>query len=85
MLRRLYKYKGVEIIEDICALLCAHASKYPTKYSDSIFCYLEGKRSLIIFDTHANLKYRYGNEQFWAEGYYVSTVELNETIIKKFI
>ena len=36
--------------------------------------YLKGKSSLIIFDRHANLKYKYGNLRFWCRGYYVDTV-----------
>ena len=47
--------------------------------------YLKGKSPLMIFDMHSNLKYRYGNRKFWAEGYYVSTVGLNESTIRKFI
>ena len=47
--------------------------------------YLKGKSSLTIFDKHANLKYRFGNRKFWAEGYYVSTVGLNEATIRKYI
>ena len=39
----------------------------------------------MIFDKHANLKYKFGNCHFWAEGYYVSTVGLNEETIKKYI
>ena len=56
------------------------------KYSVSeIVGYLKGKSSLMIFDRHANLKYKYGNRHFWAEGYYVSTVGLNEATIKEYI
>jgi len=40
---------------------------------------------LMMFDKHANLKYKFGNRHFWAEGYYVSTVGLNESTIKKYI
>ena len=47
--------------------------------------YLNGKSSLMIFDKHANLKYKFGNRKFWAEGYYVSTVGLNEATIQKYI
>ncbi len=47
--------------------------------------YLKGKSALMIFDKHANLKYKLGNRHFWAEGYYVSTVGLNEETIKKYI
>ena len=39
----------------------------------------------MIFDNHANLKYKFGNRRFWAEGYYVSTVGLNETTIVKYV
>ena len=39
----------------------------------------------MIFDRHANLKYKYGNRHFWAKGYYVSTVGLNQATIKKYI
>ena len=58
----------------------------PPKYSVSQFMgYLKGKSSLMIFDRHANLKYKFGNRHFWAEGYYVSTVGLNEATIRKYI
>ena len=58
----------------------------PPKMSVSSFMgYLKGKSALMIFDYHANLKYKYGNGRFWAEGYYVSTVGLNEATIKKYI
>lgn len=58
----------------------------PPKYSVSQFMgYLKGKSSLMIFDRHANLKYKFGNCHFWAEGYYVSTVGLNKTTIRKYI
>jgi putative transposase len=47
--------------------------------------YLKGKSALMMFDRHANLKYKFGNRHFWAEGYYVSTVGMNEATIKKYI
>ena len=47
--------------------------------------YLKGKNTLMMFYKHANLKYKFGNRHFWAEGYYVSTVGLNEATIKKYI
>ena len=51
----------------------------PPKLSVSSFMgYLKGKSALMIFDRHANLKYKYGNRHFWVEGYYVSTVGLND-------
>ena len=46
----------------------------PPKYNVSeIAGYLKGKSSLIIFDRHANLKYKYGNRMFWCRGYDVDT------------
>ena len=81
------KYKGVEIIEG--HLMPDHIHmlvSIPPKYSISQFMgYLKGKSALMIYDKHANLKYKYGNRHFWAEGYYVSTVGLNEATIKKYI
>lgn len=47
--------------------------------------YLKGKSALMMFDKHANLKYKFGNRHFWAEGYYVSMVGFNEATIKKYI
>ena len=47
--------------------------------------YLKGKSALMMFDKHANLKYKFGNRDFWAEGYYVRTVRLNEATIRKYI
>ena len=56
----------------------------PPKYSISSFMwYFKGKSSLMIFDMHANLKYKYGNRKFQEEGYYVSTVGLSESTIRK--
>jgi putative transposase len=58
----------------------------PPKYSvSSVMGYLKGKSALMIFDRHANLKYKFGNRHFWCEGYYVSTVGLNEETIRKYI
>lgn len=47
--------------------------------------YLKDKSALMIFENHANLKYKYGQKTFWARGYYVSTVRLNKNVIKKYI
>ena len=86
-LRRLCEYKGVEIIEaNACVEHIHMLVKIPPKISVSSFMgYLKGKSALMIFDNHANLKYKYGNRHFWAEGYYVSTVGLNKATIKKYI
>ena len=80
--KKLCKYKGVEIIEDHVHILVS----IPPKMSVSSFMgYLKGKSAMMIFEYHANLKYKYGNRHFWAEGYYVSTVGLNEATIRKYI
>ena len=58
----------------------------PPKTRVSYFMgYLKGKSSLMMFDRHANLKYKFGNRHFWAEGYYVSTVGLNDATVRKYI
>ncbi|HFI0578913.1 TPA: IS200/IS605 family transposase [Streptococcus suis] len=58
----------------------------PPKMSVSSFMgYLKGKSSLMIFDKHANLKYRYGNRKFWCRGYYVDTVGRNQKVIAEYI
>ncbi|EFU41594.1 IS605/IS200-like transposase [Paenibacillus vortex V453] len=58
----------------------------PPKLSASEFMgYLKGKSSLMIFDKFANLKYRYGNRQFWCRGYYVYTVGRNKKVITEYI
>ena len=58
----------------------------PPKYSVSqIMGYLKGKSVMMIFERHANLKYKFGNRHFWAEGYYVSTVGLNTATIQKYV
>ena len=87
ILRTLCRYKGVEIIEG--HLMSDHVHMLvmiPPKESVSKFMgYLKGKSALMIFDRHANLKYKYGNRHFWAEGYYVSTVGLNDATVAKYI
>ena len=87
ILRKLCEQKGVEIIQaEACPDHIHMLISIPPKYSVAqIMGYLKGKSSLMIFDRHANLKYKFGNRHFWAEGYYVSTVGLNEATIKKYI
>lgn len=87
ILKQLCSYKGVEILEG--HLMPDHVHmlvSIPPKISVSSFMgYLKGKSALMMFDRHANLKYKFGNRHFWSEGYYVSTVGLNEATIKKYI
>ena len=76
ILRKLCTWKGVEIVEAELSPDHVHMLvKIPPKYSVSQFMgYLKGKSTLMIFDKHANLKYKYGRRQFWCDGYYVDTV-----------
>ena len=87
ILSTLCKRKGVEIIEAECCPDHIHMLvRIPPNISVSSFMgYLKGKSSLMIFDRHANLKYKYGNRHFWSEGYYVSTVGLNNQTVAKYI
>jgi putative transposase len=87
ILRKLCDEKGVEIIEaEACPDHIHMLVSIPPKYSISSFMgYLKGKSSLMIFDRHANLKYKYGNRTFWARGYYVDTVGRNKEQIEKYI
>ena len=87
IIRQLCQYKGVEIME-------AHAMpdhihmlvRIPPKIAVSNFMgYLKGKSSLMIFERHANLKYKYGNRNFWAKGFFVSTVGLDTEKVKQYI
>ena len=84
---KIMKYKGVEIIEsNACPDHIHLLVKISPKLSISSFMgYLKAKSSLMIFEEHANLKYKYVNRDFWAQGYYVSTVGLNKNTIKKYI
>lgn len=87
ILRTLCERKGVEIIEaEACPDHIHMLVSIPPKISISSFMgYLKGKSSLMIFDRHANLKYKYGNRKFWAEGYYVDTVGKNKKVIEEYI
>lgn len=87
ILRELCERKDVQIIEAECCKDHVHMLvQIPPKYSVAeIMGYLKGKSSLIIFDRHANLKYKYGNRHFWCRGYYVDTVGKNAKKIKEYI
>ena len=87
ILRQLCEWKGVGIIEaEVCPdhihmLVCI-----PPNLSVAQFMgFLKGKSSLMIFDRHANLKYKYGSRHFWSRGYFVDTVGRNERAIKEYI
>ena len=87
ILRKLCEQKHVEIIEaELCPDHVHMLVSIPPNLSVSQFVgYLKGKSSLMIFDRHANLKYKYGNRHFWCRGYYVDTVGKNTKIIEEYI
>ena len=87
ILSELCKRKGVEIIEaEACSDHIHMFIRIPPKYSVSeVMGYLKGKSSLMIFERHANLKYKYGNRHFWCRGYYVDTVGKNAKKIEEYI
>ena len=87
ILRELCDGKGIEMIAAECCPDHIHMLiRIPPKYSVSeIVGYLKGKSSLIIFDRHANLKYKYGNRTFWCRGYYIDTVGKNTKKIREYI
>ena len=87
ILRKLCEHKKVEIHEaSACKDHIHMLVSIPPKLSVSTFMgYLKGKSSLMIFDRHANLKYKYGNRHFWCRGYYVDTVGRNKKVIEEYI
>jgi putative transposase len=87
ILRKLCNEKKVEIIEvEACSDHIHMLVSIPPYLSISQFMgYIKSKSALMIFDRHANLKYKYGNRHFWATGYFVDTVGKNEKIIKEYI
>ena len=87
ILRPLCEQKKVEILEaEACSDHIHMLVSIPPNLSVSQFMgYLKGKSSLMIFDRHANLKYKYGNRHFWCRGYFVSTVGANKKAIEEYI
>ena len=87
ILRQLCEQKKVSIIEATACIDHVHmlVSIPPNLSVSSFMGYLKGKSSLMIFDRHANLKYKYGNRHFWCRGYYVDTVGRNREKIAEYI
>lgn len=87
ILRKLCEQKGVEIIEaEACPDHIHMLVSVPPYLSIAQFMgFLKDKSSLMIFDRHANLKYKYGQRSFWCRGYFVDTVGKNETAIRNYI
>lgn len=87
IIRGLCKRKGINIIEAECCVDHIHMLvEIPPKYSVAeVMGYIKGKSSLMIFDRHANLKYKYGSRHFWCRGYYVDTVGKNAKKIEEYV
>ena len=87
IIKDLCKEIGIEIIEgDMMSDHIHLLLSIPPKYSISqVMGYLKGKSAMMVFERHANLKYKFRNKHFWAEGYYVSTVGLNTATIQKYM
>lgn len=87
ILRTLCERKGVEFHRSNSVKgSCTYACKYPTQNKCVCICRIfKGKSSLMIFDRHVNLKYRYGNRKFWCTGYYVDTVGRYKKVIEEYI
>ena len=87
ILRMLCERKGIEIIEaEICPDHVHMLIRIPPKMSVAgAIGYLKGKSTLLIFERHAEMKYKYGQRQFWCRGYYVDTVGKNTKAIKEYI
>ena len=87
ILRELCEWKGVKIAEaEVCPDHLHMLVEIPPKLSVSSFMgFLKGKSSILIHERHGNLKYKYGNRQFWCRGYYVDTVGKNAKKIEEYI
>jgi len=87
ILRRLCEYKGVEVVEGtLCADHIHMCLAIPPKYSVStIVGYVKGKSAMILFEKYSRLKKNFRGHRFWARGYYVSTVGLDEGKIRAYI
>ncbi|MBW1995429.1 MAG: IS200/IS605 family transposase [Deltaproteobacteria bacterium] len=87
ILRRLCKFKGLEVVEGTLCIDHIHMCvAIPPKYSvASIVGYLKGKSAMIIFEKYSRLKRNFKGHSFWARGYYVSTVGLDEAKIRNYI
>lgn len=85
ILRKLCEQKGVEIIEAYPDHIHMLVSIPPCLSIAQFMGYLKGKSSLMVFDRHVNLKYKYKSRNFWCRGYYVDTVGRNKKVIAEYI
>lgn len=87
ILRMLIERKGCNLLEaEACPDHIHMLIEIPPKYSVAQFMgYLKSKSTLMIFDRHANMKYKFGNRKFWSRGYFVDTVGCNEKVLREYI
>lgn len=87
ILRMLIERKGCELLEaEACPDHIHMLIEIPPKYSVAQFMgYLKSKSTLMIFDRHANMNYKFGNRKFWARGYFVDIVGCNEKALREYI
>ncbi|NCO52644.1 MAG: IS200/IS605 family transposase [Deltaproteobacteria bacterium] len=87
ILRKLCEYKQVEVIEGTACADHIHVClSIPPKYSvATIVGYLKGKSTMIVFERFSSLRRNFRGHNFWARGYYVSTVGLDEQKVRQYI
>ncbi|RJQ53997.1 MAG: IS200/IS605 family transposase [Desulfobacteraceae bacterium] len=87
ILQKLCKYKGIDIIEGTLCVDHVHMClAIPPKYAVSTMVgYLKGKSAMIMFEKYSRLKRNFKGHSFWARGYYVNTVGLDEAKVRKYI
>lgn len=87
ILRMLIVRKGCTLLEaEACPDHIHMLIEIPPKYAVAEFMgYLKSKSTLMIFDRHANMRYKFGNRKFWARGYFVDTVGCNEKALREYI
>jgi len=87
ILRRLCEYKGIEILEAKACVDHIHMClRIPPKYSvASIVGYLKGKSAILVFERYSRIRQNFRGHKFWARGYYVNTVGLDEGRVRKYI
>jgi len=87
IVRKLCEYKGVKILEGQACIDHIHLCiSVPPKYALSTMVgYLKGKSAMVVFEKYSRVKRNFKGHSFWARGYYVSTVGLDEARVRKYI
>ena len=87
IIRQLCEWRNIEILEGNVQIDHIHLIlSIPPKYSISeTVGFLKGKSAIKIFDMHHELKKRYWGRHFWAKGYCVSTIGLDEDQTRRYV